>query len=85
MNTNVPAPAEAKEELLHLLGTEHKSGARAAACAFFTVWRGKQSPNRGDALLIHTPPSPRLVGGRDELKTQAARREINQFSSEQRP
>ena len=32
----------------------------------------------------HTPIS-RLVGGKDELKTQAAQREINQFSSEQRP
>lgn len=42
------------------------------------------APDRGGALLTHTPTS-RLVGGKDELKTQAAQREINQFSSEQSP
>lgn len=40
----------------------------------------------GEAPSSHAPiPTPRLVGGKDELKTQAAQREINQFSSEQHP
>lgn len=41
---------------------------------------GEQSPGKGGALP-HSPATPHLVGGKDELKTQAAQREINQFSS----
>lgn len=36
-----------------------------------------------EAPSSHTPPDPCLVGGKDRLQTQAAQREINQFSSEQ--
>lgn len=39
----------------------------------------------GEAPSSPAPPTPHLVGGEDELKTQAAQREINQFSSEQSP
>ena len=49
-------PAEANEELFYLLSTEHKTGARAAPWALFTVSGGEQGLESGGALLTCTHP-----------------------------